>query len=215
MLDEENEGRGKKDISELRLHKLAEFADIAKTSVWHSNLGEGMPLEDHLDSAIYHLELAIKLDNKNWRAMGRLSFCYETRELWELAIEWCRKAVDSCPEHGHRFKKSEYWRTISLCCLEIFDYAQAKDAAKQACLLQPENGSSLSTYIFALDAALDHEELMSYVESIQKRIAKNGNDNLLTLALLANDTLSEVLGHAAREVGKLDFVIDVISPMPP
>lgn len=128
--------------------------------------------------------------------------------MWELAIEWSRKAVEACPAHGQKSKKSEYWRTISLCCLELFDYAQAKEAAKQACLLQPENGSSLSTYIFALDATLDHVELMNYVESLQRTIAKGDDDNLLTMALLANDSLADVLGHAARMVGKLDFVIN-------
>jgi hypothetical protein len=57
---------------------------------------------------------------------------------------------------------------------------------------------------------MNHTELIEYIEGLQKRVAKHDDENLLTIALLADDNLHEILGHAAREVGKLDWFLDVL-----
>lgn len=171
------------------------------------HLAEALRAANHIDAAIKSFETAIKLDDKNWIAMGRLSYTYETLELYELAVEWGRKAVEHCPTVGHKKDRSFYWRTIAFCLLDLGDFNGAKAAAKEACDLQPESGESLSAYMLVLDADQDHSELLKYCEGLQARISETTNENLLTMALLANNFLLEVLGAAAREVGKLDFVI--------
>jgi tetratricopeptide (TPR) repeat protein len=114
-------------------------------------MGEALRCENHIDKAIEHLTTAIGMNPKNWIAMGRLGICYEDRESWDQAIECCRKAIDLCPKKSsQKSLRSSYWQTISWCCLEIYDYEQAKDAARQSCLLEPEDGDALSTYILAL-----------------------------------------------------------------
>lgn len=139
--------------------------------------------------------------------MGRLSFCYESLQLYELAAEWSRKALEICPPVGHRWDRAQYWQTIASCLLDLGDIDGAKLAAKEASNLKPENGEILSTYVFILDAAGDHSELISYLEDLQSKTSEETDENLLTTALMANDILLEVLGHAARVVGKLDFLI--------
>lgn len=139
--------------------------------------------------------------------MGRLSFCYESLGLFELAAEWSRKALDVCPKVGHKWERAQYWQTIASCLLDLGDIEGAKAAAKEASNLKPENGDILCTYVFVLDAGGDNSELLAYVEDLQSRTSEETNENLLTMALMANFYLLEVLGHAARAVGKLDFLL--------
>jgi tetratricopeptide (TPR) repeat protein len=162
---------------------------------------------NHTDAAIKGFHTAIELNDKNWIAMGRLSFCYESLQLYELAVEWSRKALEICPTVGHRWDRAQYWQTIASCLLDLGDIEGAKVAAKEASNLKPENGDILSTYIFILDSAGDHSELMSYLEDLRSKTSEETDENLLTTALMANDYLLEVLGYAARAVGKLDFLI--------
>jgi tetratricopeptide (TPR) repeat protein len=139
--------------------------------------------------------------------MGRLSFCYESLQLYELAAEWSRRALENCPTVGHKWVRAQYWQTIASCLLDLGDIEGAKFAVKEAYKLKPENGDILSTYIFVLDAAGNCSELLSYVEDLQSKTSDETDENLLTTALMANDYLLEVLGYAARTVGKLDFLI--------
>jgi tetratricopeptide (TPR) repeat protein len=193
-------------ISEARLRKLADFPNFEKTSFWHGHLAEALRKAIHTDAAIKSFETAIELNDKNWIAMGRLSFCYESVQLYELAVEWSRKALSACPTVGHKWERSQYWLTIADGLLELGDIEGAKAAAQEASKLKPEDGDILSTYIFVLDNAENHSELFAYIEDLQSRTSAETDENLLTVAMMANDYVLGVLGHAARAVGKLDFI---------
>jgi tetratricopeptide (TPR) repeat protein len=162
---------------------------------------------NHHDAAIRGFHTAIELNGKNWIAMGRLSLCYESLQLYELAAEWSRKALENCPPAGHKWDHAQYWHTIASCLLDLGDIEGAKVAAKEASNLKPENGEILSTYVFVLDAAGDYSQLLSYLEDLQHRTSEETDEDLLTMALMANVYLLEVLGYAARATGKLDFLI--------
>jgi len=194
-------------ISEARLRKLADFPNFEKTSFWHGHLAEALRKADHTDAAIKSFETAIELNDKNWIAMGRLSFCYESIQLFELAVEWSRKALSACPRVGHKWERSQYWLTIANGLLELRDIEGAKAAAQEASKLRPEDGDLLSTYIFVLDATENHSELFAYIEDLQSRTSTETDENLLTVAMMANDDVLGVLGHVARAAGKLDFII--------
>jgi tetratricopeptide (TPR) repeat protein len=170
-------------------------------------LAEVLRKANHTDAAIKSFKTAIELNDKNWIAMGRLSFCFESLQLYELAAEWCRKALDACPAVGHKWERAQYWQTIASCLIRLPDIEGAKAAAKEACNLKPENGNILSTYVFVLDAEGDHSEFLAYIGDLQSRNSVETDENLLTVTLMANDYLLDVLGHAARAVEKLDFII--------
>jgi tetratricopeptide (TPR) repeat protein len=154
-------------------------------------------------------QIAIKMSEQDWTIMTSLAICYEKRKEYSTAIDWELKACAAFPPELEEFKYY-YLQKISKWRQELKDVEGAVETAKEAYVLQKESLLAMNTYIEALNAASRYEEIVEFAESLQEEKSEKSGNNYLTELLSGYHTAHDIIGNAALEVGKLDFMRQAI-----
>lgn len=198
-----------KEIPLSRLRLLAEFAGFEKTPRWHARLGKVLREAKYVDAAIKEFLIAIRMDEQYWGAKDGLALCYGELKEFALAIEWEQKALALVPKEDEDMKGS-CWQDICRWRLEINDVDGAIKASKEAYSLDPEDPSAMNWHITTLEAGSRLEEMLEFVEGLERKNSPTTGESLLTELLSTATDVHDKIAHAARALGRLDFVLNGI-----
>ena len=141
--------------------------------------------------------------------MVGLANCYAGRKEYSAAIEWEIKACAAIPPELKTFKYY-YLQKVSRWRQKLKDVEGAVETAKEAYMLQKDSLLAINTYIVALNAAYQYEEIIEFAESLQERKSEKSGDDYLTDLLSEYNAAHDIISNAAREAGKLDFMRQAI-----
>lgn len=163
---------------------------------------------NHLDAAIREYHISLGIDEQGWSAKLGLAGCYEQRQDYISAIDWARDALASIPDN-QKDVKSSHWQRISRWKLEIGDVDGGIEASREACKLNPEGIAAAVGNLSALEAGGRFQEVLEFAESLEKPSSVTAEGSFLTEMLLTFGG-DEILGNAAKALGRLEFVSNAI-----
>jgi tetratricopeptide (TPR) repeat protein len=141
--------------------------------------------------------------------MAGLANYYAGQNEYSTAIDWLLKACAAITPEVEEFKYI-YLQRVSIWRQQLRDVEGAIETAKEAYLLQKGRLPAMNTYIWALNGASRYETIVEFAESLQEEKSEKSGNSYLTDLLSGYHAVHDVIGNAAREVGKLDFMRQAI-----
>ena len=194
------------DIPLEQLQRLAEWAQLEKTTHWHTGLAWIMMEGYYYEQAIFHFKEALKQDSDAWVAKEGLARCLGEQGLYNEAIEWQDKAIDSLPSNLN-FLAAYLYPRIALWKRATGDQEGAFEAAQRA--YNADLGSALAQlrYLEALDATESFDAIIDVLKELDEWDALEKDYSYLVRFLVLGYSAYDEIGKACRARGKPAFVL--------
>ena len=160
----------------------------------------------YYEQAISHFKEALEQDSEAWVAKEGLARCLGEQGLYEEAIEWQDKAIDSLPSDlsalaGYLYPRIASWKRA------MGDHEGAFEAAQRA--YKADWGSALAQlrYLEALGATDSFDAIIGVLEELDSWLAFEKDYSYLVRFLVLGYNAYDEIGKACRARGKPEFVL--------
>ena len=160
----------------------------------------------YYEQAISHFKEALEQDADAWVAEEGLARCLGEQGLYDEAIEWQDKAINSLPANlsslaGYLYPRIASWKRA------MGDHEGAFEAAQRA--YKADWGSVLAQcrYLEALDAAESFDVIMEVLEELDGWLALEKDYTYLVRFFVIGLNAFDEIGKACRARGKPEFVL--------
>ncbi len=189
-----------------RIYQLSNFGNLERSIRWHNGLAKVLRGAEYIDAAIEESLISLDMSEENPWALSTLARCHAARDEYALAIEWERKTIAAAPKTDNDFLYDSYWAISNWSGL-LKDYESAIEASKKGWLYRRDYPDAMCNYIWDLNAASRHEDLLEFVESLATFTHEVTNETLLTELFIGCQTTDfESIVHAAQVLRRLDFI---------
>jgi tetratricopeptide (TPR) repeat protein len=160
----------------------------------------------YYEEAISQFKEALNKDSDAWVAKEGLARCLGEQGLYEEAIQWQDKAIDSLPSNLSYLASYLYPR-IAVWKRAMGDHEGAFEAAQRA--YNADLGSALAQlrYLEALDAIGSLEAIIEVLEELDECDAFEKDYSYLVRFLVLGYDAYDEIGKACRARGKPEFVL--------
>lgn len=222
-----------KASTEDKISHATKWANYPETAVWHRRVASTYLMLDMHGKALFHYEMALKLDNNSVETLGRIAYCLTKDKRYEEALHKAiecanleEASIDNGTMQGLALKSSK-WRLykdfflIAQCYYQTGKIAEslqyfrkAIKAATETTLNADEYFEPELGYLEVLAAESRHDELLELLHdlSMQTKTSKYGDNRLVDL-LLHQCSRPLVLNWLPRSACKADqagFLLDYL-----
>ena len=160
----------------------------------------------YVNAAIKEFEISIEMDGKDWVALEGMALCYQYREDYLGAIEWDYKALAALPKES-TVEKAEILQEISRWKSMLEDKNGAIEAAHAAYSLSPQDSGTSVAYLYELGRDCRFQVILDFAAKLEMMKSDQGDENMLTLLFVETwGRAHDIIGNAARRMGKIDLV---------
>ena len=150
--------------------------------------------------------ISIKMDDQNSAALEGMAFCYEQRKDYLSAIEWEYKALAVLPKES-TIKKAGLLQIISTWKTLLEDRDGATEASHAAYSLSPQDNDTSIAYLSALEDNFEFQAILDFAAKLETQDSAREGENMLTFLFMESwGRAHDVIGNAARRLGKIDSV---------
>lgn len=160
----------------------------------------------YYDQAISHFKEAMKQDANAWIAKEGLARCLGEQGLYEEAIEWQEKAIDSLPPNlsssaGYLYPHIASWKRA------MGDDEGAFEAAQRAYKANWEIPLAQLRYLEALDATKSFDAIIEVLKELDSFLVQEKDYTHLVRFFVLGYKGYDEIGKACRARGKPEFVL--------
>jgi tetratricopeptide (TPR) repeat protein len=209
------------DFPPTAIIEVAEWPQYEKNGMWYARVAKMLRDAGHIDEAIHYFEESLKAqepDNSQWLVQGGLAIAYSQRSEYEKAIETVKKAQEKFseaaardPEMNTKYKAYAYNHSKSEgeWNIKLGNKDKGVENYKTALKLLPGDLDLVLRVLVIYHEEKKWEEIIKMLEEMQSDILPGtGHSRLVEITQLYtfdDQPLYNIVVHAARETGRLDF----------